>query len=265
MQSTLECRDIVFRRGASLVLDRVSLEVRPGEVVSLLGVNGAGKSTLLRIMLGLLTPASGEVLLNGKPLGAYRRRDIAQRVAYVPQTHVASFPYTVEQMVALGRVPHAGIGRALASRDYDAIHASLARLEIAHLAQRAYTELSGGERQRVLLARALAQQASVLVMDEPLTGLDFGHQLRMLSLFRELAADGYAILNTTHRPDDAFDGTSRAVLLDHGRVIADGPPQEVIDARSISALYDVAVEQIDAGSRRFFMHCPPNNSNDPSQ
>jgi iron complex transport system ATP-binding protein len=91
-------------------------------------------------------------------------------------------------------------------------------------------------------------------MDEPLTGLDFGHQLRMLSLFRELAADGYAILNTTHRPDDAFCGTSRAILLDHGRVTADGPPKEVIDARSISALYDVAVDDLDAGPRRFFVH-----------
>jgi iron complex transport system ATP-binding protein len=156
MQPSLMCRDIVYRRASALILDRVSLAVAAGEVVSLLGVNGAGKSTLLRIMLGLLRPESGDVLLNGSPLKAYSRRQVARHVAYVPQTHVACFPYTVEQIVALGRMPHAGLGRALTSSDRGAVEAALSRLEITHLARCAYTELSGGERQRVMLARALA-------------------------------------------------------------------------------------------------------------
>lgn len=253
MSATLACRDIVYRRSQRLILDGVSLSVQAGEIVSLLGVNGAGKSTLLRILLGLLPAESGTVMLNGAPVSTLRRKAIAQCVAYVPQLHVAHFPYTVAQIVALGRVPHLGLGRTLRQADHAAIDAALARLDIAHLAARNYMALSGGERQRVLLARALAQQARILVMDEPLTGLDYGHQLRMLSLLAELAAEGYAILNTTHRPDDAFHGATRAVLLERGRVIADGAPRDVIDARAISKLYDIAVNQLDVERYRFFV------------
>ncbi|MDE1180566.1 ABC transporter ATP-binding protein [Paraburkholderia sp.] len=262
--TTLACKDIVFRRAHATILDRVDLSVSTGEVVSLLGVNGAGKSTLLRILLGLLQPESGVVTLDGRPLSRYRRKDIARLVAYVPQAHVATFPFTVAQIVALGRVPHAGLGRALRAHDYAAIDAALARLDIVGLANRNYMALSGGERQRVLLARALAQHAPVLVMDEPLTGLDYGHQLRMLSLLAGLAADGYAILNTTHRPEDAFSGATRAVLLEKGRVIANGPPYDVIDARSIGALYDVSVDQIDVDRYRFFIPDSSSPSPDPS-
>lgn len=253
MNATLACRDIVYRRSHALILDGVSLSVQAGEIVSLLGVNGAGKSTLLRILLELLPAESGTVVLNGTPISKQRRQAIARCVAYVPQLHVAHFPYTVSQIVALGRVPHLGLGRTLRSDDHAAIDAALARLDIAHLAARNYMALSGGERQRVLLARALAQQARILVMDEPLTGLDYGHQLRMLSLLATLAAEGYAILNTTHRPEDAFHGATRAVLLERGRVIADGAPRDVIDARAISKLYDVAVDQLDVERYRFFV------------
>lgn len=253
MSAVLACRDIVYRRSHALILDGVSLTVRAGEVVSLLGVNGAGKSTLLRILLGLLPAESGTVMLNSTPISKQRRKAVARCVAYVPQVHVAHFPYTVAQIVALGRVPHLGLGRALRTTDHAAIDAALERLDIAHLAARNYMALSGGERQRVLLARALAQQARILVMDEPLTGLDYGHQLRMLSLLAALAEEGYAILNTTHRPEDAFHGATRAVLLERGRVIADGAPRDVIDARAISELYDVAVGQLDIERYRFFV------------
>ncbi|MGI4983154.1 MAG: ABC transporter ATP-binding protein [Janthinobacterium lividum] len=251
---TLACRALVYRRAHARILDAIDLDFAAGENVSLLGVNGAGKSTLLRLLLGLIAPAAGEVRLDGRPLGAWRRRDIARRLAYVPQSHVAAFPYTVLQMVTLGRVPHAGLGRALARDDRDAIDAALERVDLAHLAHRDYTRLSGGERQRVLLARALAQQAPMLVMDEPLSGLDFGHQLRMLTLFAELAADGYTILHTSHRPDDAFHGSTRAILLDRGRVIADGAPHAVVDAAAISALYGIPVAQADVDRYRFFLH-----------
>jgi len=245
--TSLACHGIAFRRGQALVLDDVSLSIAPGEVV------GAGKSTLLRIMLGLLTPDAGTVTLDGRALGSHGRRQIAAAIAYVPQSHVATFPYSVRQIVAMGRVPHAGLALALGARDNEAIDAALARLRIGHLAQRSYTALSGGERQRVLLARALAQQARFLVMDEPLTGLDFGHQLRLLALLAELAADGYAILNTTHMPEQALSGATRAVLLEQGRVLADGPPRDVITAATMNAFYDISLQQIDVGRHRFFV------------
>lgn len=259
---TLAATSIVFRRGQRTVLDGVDLSVSKGEVVALLGTNGAGKSTLLRIMLGLITPASGTVTLDGRPLPDVARRVIARRVAYVPQTHAAHFPYTVDQVVAMGRVPQAGLGRRLSAVDREAIATSLARLQIGHLAHRVYTELSGGERQRVLLARALARDTSILVMDEPLTGLDFGQQMRLIELIRQLGADGYAILHTTHRPDEALQGATRAVLLHGGRIVADGPPRDVLDARSLANLYGIDVDQIDVGAHRYFRPLSSRNSDE---
>jgi iron complex transport system ATP-binding protein len=255
---TLGCRDIVFARGASRILDGASLALGSGDVVALLGVNGAGKSTLLRILLGLLRPQQGSVLLNGRPLDAYRRREVAALLAYVPQSHVATFPFTVRQVVGMGRLPHAGLDLRLGRDDEAAIAAPMERLRIDHLAARSYTELSGGERQRVLLARALAQQAPILVMDEPFGGLDFGQQTRLLALFEELAAEGHAILHTTHLPEHALRGASRAVLLQRGRVIADGTPDQVITAATMNAFYDVDMAQIDVGAHRFFVPRVPN-------
>ena len=257
----LACRNILFRRGQSVVLNGVSVAFGAGENVALLGVNGAGKSTLLRIFLGLLKPHAGEVTLDGQLLRDLRARDVAQRVAYVPQLHAATFPYTVLQMVSLGRIPHVGLGRRLRVEDEHAIEAALLRVDVAHLANRPYTDLSGGERQRVLIARTLAQGARILVLDEPLTGLDYGHQMRLLGLLRELAEQGYAILSTTHHPEQALLGATRAVLLQGGVVIADGPPRSVIDANSMAGLYHVALRQIDAGGERFF--APTNNTFSP--
>ena len=253
MTAHLACSGIGFDRGAAQVLDGARLAFGAGDVVALLGVNGAGKSTLLRILLGLLKPSRGAVTLNGRPLHAYRRQQVAAQVAYVPQGHVATFPYTVHQMVGMGRLPHAGLAMRLQAADRAVIDQAMARLRINHLAARSYTELSGGERQRVLLARALAQQAPILIMDEPLTGLDFGHQVRLLALLGELAAEGHAILHTTHQPEHALRGANRAVLLERGRVIADGPPAAVITAQAMSAFYDVDVAQVDVGKHRFFV------------
>jgi iron complex transport system ATP-binding protein len=250
---TLACDGIVLARGGARVLDGASLALQGGDVVALLGVNGAGKSTLLRILLGLLRPDQGSVLLNGRPLAAYRRKQVASLVAYVPQSHVATFPYTVRHMVGMGRLPHAGLQLRLQATDDTVIDQVMARLRIGHLAGRSYTELSGGERQRVLLARALAQQAPILILDEPFTGLDYGHQVRLLALMQELALEGHAILHTTHLPEHALRGATRAVLLERGRVIADGPPATVITAAAMNAFYDVDVAQVDVGQHRFFV------------
>lgn len=248
----LACRNIVFRHGRREVLRDVSIGLGAGEIVTLLGVNGAGKSTVLRILLGLLKPDSGHVLLDGLPFAHSRARDVAKRIAYVPQTHAATFPYTVVQMVSLGRIPHVGLGRRLRGEDQQAVDVALDRVQIAHLAHRPYTALSGGERQRVLIARTLAQGARILVLDEAMTGLDYGHQMRLIELLRELAQQGYAILSTTHHPEQALLGATRAVLLEGGHVIADGRPRDVIHATSMATLYRVALRQIDAEGQRFF-------------
>jgi iron complex transport system ATP-binding protein len=262
---SLACRDIVVRRAHACVLDGVSFGVRAGELVSLLGVNGAGKSTLLRVLLGLITPDAGEVYLHGQPLHRHARRAIAQQVAWVPQHHTPQFPYTVEQIVALGRLPHRGLMRAPRAQDREAIAAALDDMQIAHLAQRDYGALSGGERQRVMLARALAQGARILLLDEPFAGLDYGQHLRLLERLAALAASGYAIVNTNHRPDDACNLSTRVALLDGGRIVADGPPRDVLDAPTVSALYRAPVEQLDIDGQRFFRAAAPASPLPPSR
>lgn len=242
----LTAQDLHFSYGKQRVLQGASLVVGPGEVVSLLGANGSGKTTLLRLLLGLARPGSGLVSLNGKPLSHHAPRERARYLAYVPQTHVSPFPYSVLDIAVLGRLPHTGLVRSPSRRDYDVALQTLDRLGIADLAPRPYTEISGGERQLTLIARALAQGARILVMDEPVSGLDYGNQLRFLQHLRQLAQEGYAIVKATHHPEHALLASTRVVLLCEGVVVGDGPPAEVVTPETIHRLYHVAVSAFHA-------------------
>ncbi len=248
----LQANGIGYRLGGRRLLDGIDLSVAAGDCIALLGANGAGKSTLLKILLGLIKPDVGEVRLNGQPLGKLDRRSIARQLAYVPQNHVPSFPYSVRQIISQGRLPITGLGRAPNAHDLAAVDHALHEMGIEHMAERTYTELSGGERQLVLIARALVQQAQMILLDEPVTGLDFGHQLRLLDRLQQLAAGGLAILTTSHRPEQALAGANRAWVLHERQLIADGPPHQVIDAALMQRLYGVPVRQIDSDHHRFF-------------
>lgn len=237
----LAAEDLHFAYGTRAVLGGVSLNVRTGEVVALLGANGSGKSTLLKLLLGLLQPLRGDVRLDDRALRGCSRREIARRVAYVPQSQAMPFPYRVRDLVALGRIPHQGLFDRLQRRDRDVVTESLQRLGIQHLAARPYTELSGGQRQLCLIARALAQEAPTIVMDEPVSGLDYGNQWRLLGLIRELAAEGRACVLTSHHPEHVLAAASRAVLLHEGRVIGDGAPCDVVTPQHIERLYQLRV------------------------
>ncbi|MFC3337984.1 ABC transporter ATP-binding protein [Paracandidimonas soli] len=238
----LSARNIGFSYRGRLVLSDASLSLSAGELVCLLGVNGAGKSTLLKIMLGLLAPDTGVVALDGAPFSGWRRRDVARRVAYVPQAHMASFPYTVMQVAMMGRLPNRGFMKAPGRADIECVRHMLARLGIASLSERAYTEISGGERQLTLIARALAQEARLLVMDEPLSGLDYGNQVRLLARLEALVEDGYGVLMTTHDPNQPLSGCQRVAMLAGGKVSADGRPDEVLTPDAIEGLYGVRVD-----------------------
>jgi iron complex transport system ATP-binding protein len=235
----LEVHDLAFKRRHRRVLDGVTLTLAAGELVALLGVNGAGKSTLLRLVLGLLAPARGEILLSGRPLGEYTRRDVARRIAYVPQSHACLFPYTVEDVVVMGRLPRGGFFRSPSRADRDAARQALATVGIELLAERLYTETSGGERQLALIARALCQEARLLMLDEPATGLDYGHQLRLLDNLGRLAVAGYGILMTTHHPEHARLAATRVLLLDGGRVCAEGLPATILTPENLQTLYNI--------------------------
>ncbi len=240
----LEARAVHFRRGTRVILDDITIRLRSGEIVALLGANGAGKSTLFRILLGFLKPERGEVRLGDKPLMGYSRRTLAQRIAYVPQAHVAPFPYRVRDVVLLGRLAETGIFRAPRAADHQAVGEVLERLAITHLAARPYTEISGGERQLTLIARALAQGAGILVMDEPMTGLDYGYQIRLLQHLVDLAGSGHSILLSTHNPEHAVQAATRIAVLRDGAIMADGPPIQIITPALIRALYGVAVSTL---------------------
>lgn len=237
----LTAHDIHFAYRGRSVLSGAHLTLGTGELVCLLGKNGAGKSTLLRTLLGLLAPQRGEVCLDRQPLIGLARRRLAQWIAYVPQVHAAPFPYTVREVALMGRLPAKGLLRAPGEADRELVTQVLERLGITHLANRPYTEISGGERQLALIARALAQETRLLVMDEPLTGLDYGHQVRLLARLERLAAEGYGILMTTHDPDQPLDGCDRVALLIDGQIAADGRPEKVLTPLAIERLYGVPV------------------------
>jgi len=245
----LEARALGFGYGSKAVGRDVNLEARPREVLCLLGPNGSGKTTLFKTMLGLLPAQAGEVRLDGMALTQLTRPDIARRVAYVPQAHAAHFPFTVIDMVVMGRTAHLGMFASPTREDRRRALAALATLGIAELAETEYTRISGGQRQLALIARALAQEAPAIVMDEPTASLDFGNQVVVLSEVKRLAAQGLTIVLSTHDPDHAFSVGHRVALLDNGRMIAQGTPREVLIPETLRAVYGVSVvvEQLSQG------------------
>jgi iron complex transport system ATP-binding protein len=260
MLPVLQAENLSFGYGPHKVLGEASLVLHPGEFLALLGINGAGKSTLLRLMLGFEQPQSGYIKLAGRPLHGYKRRELARHIAYVPQAHAAPFPYLVRDVVMLGRIVHSGYFRAHSARDVEQVNAAMEKLGIAHLADRPYTKLSGGERQLTLIARALAQEARILILDEPNSGLDYGNQIRLLGNLRSLADQGYAVLCTTHHPEHVLLAADRVALLRSGRITATGVPKDVLTAETMRELYDVEVEWLARadGSRAFWpcLHTP---------
>ena len=256
MSALIEARGLSFRLGGREILRNVDLALRPGDCAALLGPNGAGKTTLLRALLGFLRPDSGEVRLDGRPLLGQNRRDIAKRIAYVPQAHAPTFPYSVREIVSMARAPSAGWGSRLRPEDEAAVDKAMTRLGLIAFAERSYAALSGGERQAVLVARALAQGASILLMDEPSSSLDLGQQARLMRLLGALAAEGRAILMSTHQPELALAWFNRAVVVRQGEVLADGPPREVLSADLLSRLYGVQVSLVQAAEGVFLCTTP---------
>ncbi len=230
------------------VLRGASLRLEPGVVTGLFGPNGSGKSTLLRCLNGSLTPQEGRVLLDGRPVAAMSRREIARYVAVVPQDTTADVPLRVRDVVALGRYAHRNAWDDESADDAAIVAACLERLGIASLADRPFDRLSGGERQRAVIARSLAQQGQVLLLDEPNSHLDLAHQIEVYRLTRSLAAEGQAVLMICHDLLVAPLMVDAAVVLAGGQVVAAGPPREVFDEKLIEQVFaaEVAISWDDA-------------------
>jgi len=237
----LEAHNLCFRYSEAMVVDDVSFSLARGEMLGILGPNGSGKSTLLRLLSGVLAPASGEVRAHGRPLGGYTRRQLGQAIAVVPQDTVIEFPFSVTEVVLMGRSPHLGGFAFEGDRDVEVAHQAMRRTGVFDLAHRSIHELSGGERQRVILARALAQEASIMLLDEPGAFLDIRHTVEIYDLLQDLQREGRSIMTVLHDLNLAALYCDRVALLKAGRLFRLGTPAEVITYEALTAVYETEV------------------------
>jgi iron complex transport system ATP-binding protein len=254
--AVLALEDVGFayrRRGAPdrVVLRDVSLAISPGEMVVLLGPNGSGKTTLLRLAAGMLAADAGRVAIDGRSVGEWSRREVSQRVALLPQLPVLPEGFRVEELVEMGRAPHARSRFGASVEDAEAVERALVDADARDLVGRRIDELSGGERQRVVVAMALAQEPRLLLLDEPTQHLDLSHQVALLAALDRLrAARGLAVVTVLHDPALTTINEPRVVLLAGGRIVADGPARDVLQPDDVARVFGVPVPVVLALSGR---------------
>ncbi|HZP44233.1 MAG TPA: heme ABC transporter ATP-binding protein [Candidatus Binataceae bacterium] len=240
--------------GGRTVLHDVSLEAQPGELLAILGPNGAGKSTLLRVLAGTLKPTRGAVTIFGRALERYERRELARTVAIVAQENLVAFPYSVIEIVLMGRAPHLGSFRLETAHDLAVAAAALRQFDLLELADRPIHEVSGGERKRVFLARAMAQEARVMLLDEPTAYLDLRHVADIFAGFHRLCREsGMTIIVTLHDLNAAALYADRVLILKSGRCAGYGPPAETLTGERLSAVYETDIQVMRSPSGRVFI------------
>lgn len=249
MSVLLRAKDLIFHRGANLVLNSVSLTVRTGRMVGLIGPNGAGKSTLLQILANLLSAQSGTLELKGTPIAQIPADRLARHLSYLPQFAECHWPMSAYNVVMLGRIPHQGWWGSPSPNDHQLVKSSMLRTGSLEFSDRPISQLSGGERARVLMARALAVNADVLVADEPVTSLDPFHQLHIMEVLRQSARGGIAVVVVMHDLTLAARFCDDLLLLHQGQLVAGGSPRAVLSKENLSQVYGV-----DAFRSRFEKH-----------
>jgi len=237
---TLSNVEFCYAQGAA-VLNSLSLDIVPASITAILGPNGAGKTTLLNTILGFLKPQSGAILLDDVNISQYSRSQLSRMIGLVPQAEHIPFNFTVLEYILLGRTPYMGIFSMPQEKDYQVAESMLNLLHIAHIKQRPITELSGGEQQLVLLARALAQQPKILLLDEPTTHLDLGNTVFILNALKDLARRNVTVIFTTHDPQAAIYCADQVVLMKQGHVLSAGRLQEILTSAQLSQLYGVQI------------------------
>lgn len=259
MVIVLEVRELVSGYGKDDIVKNVSFKMDKGSFVCILGANGCGKTTLLKTILCMLPPKSGNVFFDGHDVHRLPERERAKKLAYIPQVHMPPFPYTVEDVVLMGRTPYLDALSHITKQDREISEAAMEQLGILPLAKRCYTELSGGQRQLVIIARAIAQEPDILIMDEPTNSLDFGNQYRVLEKVSGLVASGLGVLMVTHDPHHALYCNDKVLIMENGKITGKGSSQSVITKERIESLYHTRIKMVSvplAGSR-FTSVCVP--------
>ena len=234
----LKMQDVTLGYGGKVVVEGVTLQVKPGEMLGLVGPNGCGKSTIIRALSRVISPSSGRILLNGKDISRISRKDLARRLGVVPQMPLLPSTFTAFEIVLMGRNPHLGLFQYEGPRDMAIAWQAMEKTSTRHLAQRRIGELSGGEIQCVVIARVLAQETEAILLDEPTANLDIGRQIEILDLIKGLCRrDGLTVVAALHDLNLAAQYCDRLVLISDGRIYAEGTPGEVINADNIGQVY----------------------------
>lgn len=258
----LEVKDLSYHYfNSRTIFENVNFSVDKREVLTIIGINGAGKSTLLNCIANLFKPEHGQILLNGAPMKGMKLTDIAKTIGYVPQIHNAVYPYTVLEFAVMGRTPYIGVLATPKKSDYEIAKDALAKMHILHLKDKAYTEISGGERQLALIARVLAQQPQLILLDEPTSHLDYGNQFRTVSMIKQLTKLGYGVIMTTHMPDHAIILDGKVGILDKQGHLLVGAASEILTDENLSELYGIHIKTqfITVADRRVCVICRDND------
>ncbi len=250
MTALLECSNLSFSYHQKRVISNLSLAfgqsgdsaAQKGEMVGLIGANGAGKSTLLKLLMGISDPDEGQVRLLNKPLHRYKRKQLAKHISLVPQDVAIDYAFTVREVVSMGRNPHLSSFKPESEYDRLAVHHAMDKTDILSLANQSVTNLSGGERQRVFIARALAQETPILLMDEPTASLDINHQLEVLALLKTLANGGHVVIIAIHDLNMAARFCNRLVMLGNQQMVADGKPEDVLTKNHLRQYFSIETE-----------------------
>lgn len=230
-----------------MILRNVSFTAKPGEIICMLGPNGSGKSTLIKTIIGLLDPYEGQILVNGEDIKDWSWRRRAKIISYIPQTFSSMFQYKGIDIVLMGRTSYLSLTSSPSKKDEEIAEEAMEMLKISHLKDKIYSQLSGGERQLIKIAQALAQQAKIIIMDEPTNNLDFGNQAVMLNHLKKCADIGITVIMATHYPEQAFLYGTKALLIKDNRAIEIDKPNENLTEENLQTLYDVEVKIVELG------------------
>ena len=223
--------------GKKTILENINFSTKEGELWCILGPNGVGKTTLFKSLLGLIPSKGGKILLNNKEMKTLSQKEISKKISYVPQIHVPPFPFKVIEVILMGRNPH--FSGKISEKDLDVVENAMKLLNIEYLKDMPYTEISGGERQLVLIARAIAQETDILVLDEPTSNLDFGNQIKVIDYLRDLVKIGKTVIMTSHFPDNAFLPETNLIIIGRNGFLKIGKGKDILTEDILEKIYNV--------------------------